>query len=151
MPEMIQEVASDLNLVASGVSSALLAGPKPDRINAPGVLGQREKSRSIAVSGVSRFGTDSISGLSREGRNAVSSEFMHRMGSALAEAMGPMASVVTRDQIAALGERFECFPRSRLTELVDLVAQEILNDKMKEAFRKTMAEEIRSMAVEKEK
>jgi hypothetical protein len=51
--------------------------------------------------------------------------------------------LVVRDQIAGLGESYENFPQVRLGELIDLLGQEILNEKMKDTFRRTMAEEIR--------
>lgn len=95
-------------------------------------------------SGSARISVDESAPQSRgNGLEPVLPDFLDRMGTALTEAMGPIASLVVRDQIAALGERYESFPRVRLGQLIDLVGQEILNEKMKETFRKTMAEEIR--------
>ena len=96
------------------------------------------------VSGSARVSVDESAPESRGNElESVLPGILDRIGSALTEAMGPIASLVVRDQIAALGERYESFPRVRLGELIDLVGQEILNEKMKETFRKTMAEEIR--------
>jgi general secretion pathway protein A len=67
-------------------------------------------------------------------------QFIDSMTKALAEAMGPMASLVVRDQIAVLGESLDGFPRRRLDELVELVGREILHDKLKSDFRRAMSE-----------
>ncbi len=76
---------------------------------------------------------------------AVSPRFFDRMIRALTEAMGPMASVVVRDQIAALGESKESFPKTRLAELVESVSQEILDQALKMRFQQLMVEEIRTL------
>jgi hypothetical protein len=96
------------------------------------------------VSGSARVSVDESAPASRgNGLECVLPAFLDRIGLALTEAMGPIASLVVRDQIAALGEKYESFPRVRLGELIDLVGEEILNEKMKETFRKTMVEEVR--------
>src|SRR5262249_54815725 len=46
--------------------------------------------------------------------NVLSPEFLNSMIASLTEAMGPMAPLVLRDQVTALGEEFDAFPRSRL-------------------------------------
>ena len=49
---------------------------------------------------------------------------------------GPMASVIVRDHVAALGESMEAFPRSRLPALLEVLSEEIVNRNVKIAFRK---------------
>ncbi len=62
----------------------------------------------------------------------------------LSETMGPIASVVVRDQIKALGESLETFPQERIPELVELVSQEILDESLKARFQQRMLKEIRA-------
>jgi Domain of unknown function (DUF4388) len=71
--------------------------------------------------------------------------FFDRMVHGLAEVSGPIASVVVRDQIAALGASAEAFPRSRVTELVDSVSQVIPDKKLKARFQQRMNDEIRAL------
>jgi type II secretory pathway predicted ATPase ExeA len=67
-------------------------------------------------------------------------QFIESMIKALAEAMGPMASLVVRDRVAFLGESLDAFPKARLDELVELVGREILHEKLKSDFRRAMSE-----------
>jgi len=73
------------------------------------------------------------------------SQFIEGMTTALTEGMGPMASLVVRDQIALLGESLDAFPKRRLDELVELVGREILHEKLKRDFRRAMSEEIQAL------
>jgi hypothetical protein len=57
-------------------------------------------------------------------------------------AMGPMAHLVLRDQISALGESRDAFPQIKLRELIDLVSQEILNETMRVRFQDMMFQEM---------
>src|SRR5436190_19062454 len=57
--------------------------------------------------------------------DAVPKGFFDRMVHGLAEVSGPIASVVVRDQIAALGATEETFSKNRIPELVDSVSQVI--------------------------
>jgi general secretion pathway protein A len=70
----------------------------------------------------------------------------------LTEAMGPMAPLVVRDQVAALGERLDAFPKLRLAELVESASREILEEPLRLRFERTMSEEIETMnSIEEEK
>jgi hypothetical protein len=79
------------------------------------------------------------------GPGNVSREFFDRMTCRLLEAVGPMASLIIRDQIALLGESMEYFPKSRLRELIELICAEILNQQLKMSFRQAIASEVRSL------
>lgn len=68
--------------------------------------------------------------------------FFDRMVHGLAEVSGPIASVVVRDQIAALGATEEAFPKSRVPELIESVSQVIPDKKLKARFQQRMSEEI---------
>ena len=83
-----------------------------------------------------------VSTAAQSGSDTVSSAVFVRMNFALTEAMGPMASLVIRDQVSALGESLVAFPKSRLAELVESASQEILEESLKIRFQQTMFEEI---------
>jgi hypothetical protein len=71
--------------------------------------------------------------------------FFDRMVHGLAEVSGPIASVVVRDQIAALGATAETFPKSRIVELIESVSQVIPDKRLKAHFQQRMSEEIRAL------
>lgn len=71
--------------------------------------------------------------------------FFDRMVHGLAEVSGPIASVVVRDQIAALGATAEAFPKSRVIELVESVSQVIPDKRLKARFQQRMSDEIRNL------
>jgi hypothetical protein len=74
-------------------------------------------------------------------QDTVPPQFFHRLTRALAEAMGPMASVVIADQISALDESLDAFPKRKLVELIDSVSVWILNEEMKAHFQHLMWKE----------
>jgi hypothetical protein len=65
-----------------------------------------------------------------------------RLTGILTEIMGPMASVVLRDQIDSLGESQENFPESKLEELIGLISKEISDGKLRHKFEEAMLQEI---------
>ena len=75
-------------------------------------------------------------------RPAVPPQFFDHMALAAAEAIGPMADLILGDQISALGESRDTFPPNKLTELIQRISREILNDTMRDRFETTMAREI---------
>jgi hypothetical protein len=79
------------------------------------------------------------------GTEPVSQEFVERIVSELTEAVGPMASLIVRDQIEILGEPQHAFPKSRLGELVDRICEEILDENLKKRFQSSMAESFRAL------
>jgi hypothetical protein len=56
--------------------------------------------------------------------------------------MGPMAFLVVRDQIEALGEAQERFPESKLDELIGHVSREISDAKLRQKFEESAYQEI---------
>jgi hypothetical protein len=72
------------------------------------------------------------------------------MMAALTEAMGPMAPLVVREQIDAMGESLQSFPKQRLGQLVEVTSREILSEGLKARYRNLMSEEIRAIHVGKE-
>jgi type II secretory pathway predicted ATPase ExeA len=90
--------------------------------------------------------------LKKEKSIVVSAKVLGSLIGALTEAMGPMAPFVIRDQAAALGERLEAFPKSRLAELVESASREILDEPLRLRFERTMSEETGTMnSIEEEK
>jgi hypothetical protein len=66
-------------------------------------------------------------------------DYMTRIATA---AMGPMAPLVLRDQLSALGESQDAFPQPKLGQLIELVSREILNETMRVRFQDMMAQEM---------
>lgn len=72
----------------------------------------------------------------------VSPLFFEHMTHAAIEAMGPMADRVIRDQVSALGESCDAFPQAKVSELIELVSREILNETMRARFQDVMRQEM---------
>jgi general secretion pathway protein A len=71
--------------------------------------------------------------------DVLSIDFLEEMIASLTEAMGPMASMVVWDQVAALGEKYDAFPKARLRELVESASQEILEESVRIRFQQVMS------------
>jgi hypothetical protein len=68
----------------------------------------------------------------------LSADFFERMTMELTQLMGPMASRIIDEQVAALGESIEAFPKDRARELVNAVGKEIPDVKLKKTFRQRL-------------
>jgi hypothetical protein len=75
----------------------------------------------------------------------VPSQFFERLIFALTEAMGPMASLVVCDQVTAMGESLDAFPKQRLGQLVDEASREISSETLKAHFQQTISQEIHTI------
>jgi chromosome segregation ATPase len=75
-------------------------------------------------------------------REAVSPAFFESVTKELAEINGPLASMIVRDHVKALGESIEKFPKKRVSELVKSLSEEITDEKVKNSFRKRITEEL---------
>ncbi len=71
-------------------------------------------------------------------------QFLDSIRAALTEFIGPIASVIVSQKIAALGESQHAFPQGRIEELIEAVAQEILDTKSKISFREQCSDWVRS-------
>src|SRR5918996_654619 len=71
--------------------------------------------------------------------------FFETMVAVLTEAMGPMAFLVVRDHVAAMGESRDAFPKRRLGQLIDETSAEILSESMKDRFQELMSKEIHTI------
>jgi chromosome segregation ATPase len=75
-------------------------------------------------------------------RETVSRDAFDRMiheFSELSNVIGPIASLIVRDHVRALGESMESFPRTRLTELLDNLEEQIFDAKLKAVFRERLS------------
>jgi general secretion pathway protein A len=72
---------------------------------------------------------------------------IHRLVTALTEAMGPMASLVVRDHVDAMGESTENFPKRRFHELVYATSGEILSQSLRARYESLMSREVRALDV----
>jgi general secretion pathway protein A len=72
-------------------------------------------------------------------RTDVMPQFLNILTSELTDVMGPMAPLVVRSHLAALGDAVNALPNARLEKLVELVSPEILNDVFRMAFRQKMS------------
>ena len=77
-------------------------------------------------------------------RNEPSSLFLERLVTKLTEAMGPMAPLVLRDHVLAVGECSDALPKAKLEQLVKRVSQEILVDSIRQRFEQEMLKEIQN-------
>lgn len=72
----------------------------------------------------------------------VPAELIDRLSAVLTEVMGPMASLVMRDQIEALGASRDALPESKLDELIGLIGKEIADGKQRNKFEESIYQEI---------
>jgi type II secretory pathway predicted ATPase ExeA len=72
----------------------------------------------------------------------VSAAFFNELIAALTDAMGPIAPLVVREQIAALGEALERFPMIKLSALLGAIKPEILNDYLRAVFEQRVMKQI---------
>jgi Domain of unknown function (DUF4388) len=79
---------------------------------------------------------------SRPTNDLVPSPVLGQVIALLTDIMGPMASLVVRDQIEALGETRDRFPESKLGELIRDLAKEIGDTKLRHKFEESAHQEI---------
>jgi general secretion pathway protein A len=71
-------------------------------------------------------------------RAVVSKKVLDTLKRSLIETMGPMAELVLRDRIRRLGASEDAFPQEKLSELIEDVSQEILDETMRGEFYQLM-------------
>jgi hypothetical protein len=67
---------------------------------------------------------------------------LSRVTNILTDVIGPMAPLVLRDQIEALGESPDSLPETKLDELITLIGREISDGMLKSRFEESMVQEI---------
>ncbi len=78
-------------------------------------------------------------------RLAVKGAFFDQLSNELARAVGPLAVLTLEEEIQALGEVRETFPRDRVPELVERLGQTIRDDTKRLRFQQIMLETIRRL------
>jgi hypothetical protein len=76
----------------------------------------------------------------------LSPEVLERVAEELAEVAGvmaPLANLILREHVESLGETMERFPKARVPDLLDSVANELLDEKRQAVFRKRLAQNVR--------
>ena len=72
----------------------------------------------------------------------VDGTFFAQMEHELTKVMGPVATLLIDDEVAALGAAKDSFPRERVVELVEKVSSEITDEGKRASFQQTMLEAI---------
>lgn len=67
---------------------------------------------------------------------------LERVTGILTEVIGPMAPLVLRDQVEALGASLDSLPEAKLDDLIMLIGREIGDGKLKNKFEESMFQEI---------
>jgi DNA repair exonuclease SbcCD ATPase subunit len=70
-------------------------------------------------------------------------EVLDRVSGELAEVAGlmtPLATLIVREHVEALGETIDGFPKNRLSELIESVSRELLDDHREDDFRQRLAD-----------
>jgi general secretion pathway protein A len=139
---IIREVVEDLN-----IATRLEARPRPVRqvisnLNGDGAMQPPGVALGNARSEIARLEPKPKD---PPPTALVPVNFLNAMGAALTDGMGPMSTIVLRDQIKSLGESSERFPHAKVEALLESVAQEILEEGMRRRFRNQMLEQIRTL------
>ena len=79
---------------------------------------------------------------------SVSPQLFDHLTRAAIEAMGPMADIVLRAHISALGESRDAFPQVKLGRLIESVSREILNETMRARFQDAVHREISVLKIQ---
>jgi hypothetical protein len=80
--------------------------------------------------------------LSKPLADLVPQALLKRVTGILTEVIGPMAPLVLKDQIEALGESPDSLPEAKLDDLITLISREISDGKLKNKFEESMFQEI---------
>ena len=78
-------------------------------------------------------------------RPTVNGAFIEQITTELARAIGPLAALTLEDEIAALEEIQESFPRERIPELIERLGQAIQADARRLRFQQVMLAAIRKL------
>jgi hypothetical protein len=85
---------------------------------------------------------EAIARAAKPNADVVPPDLLNRLTSLLMEVIGPMAPLVLRDQVEALGESMDSLPEAKLDELINLIGREISDGKVRNKFEESMFQEI---------
>jgi hypothetical protein len=109
-----------------GQNSSTLAASEP-------LNGTKEKPADFSVNVKVPIVTSNETSVRQQ---TVAPDFFDSMSQELNMILGPQATIVVREHIAALGESMEKFPKARLAELLEILSKEIVNEPLRISFRK---------------
>jgi len=143
---IVREVAEDLNLapgsevyarraVVNGPNGATAVHNKVKPLPPQAPVAPKPISRAVVVS-------DFKSTVPSKG--FVPAKILQTVADALTDAMGPMATIVIREQIHRLNATADSLPREKLWNLIDTASGEICDELMRSEFRQKMADQIPS-------
>jgi len=78
-------------------------------------------------------------------RATINGDFFGRLNGEFVEVMGPLGPVIVDDEIAALGETRESFPRDKVAALVERVSAEISDEEKRVRFQRIMLDMLSSL------
>ena len=108
---------------AAAAASAIAEKPNAVHLSAPG-----EHSEETANPAMTTF-----------------SEFLNTVRDQLLRAIGPIAPIVLREHVRALGDFSGSFPKAKLEELAKELGREISNDDHRQRFEKELSEAIQKL------
>ncbi|TEU17854.1 MAG: roadblock/LC7 domain-containing protein [Anaerolineales bacterium] len=76
---------------------------------------------------------------------AVDGTFFAQMEHELTKILGPIATMIMDDEVAALGAAKDSFPRDRLAELVEKISAEIADEDKRASFQQTVLKAIETL------
>jgi hypothetical protein len=80
--------------------------------------------------------------VARAAADLVPAALLERVTGILTEVIGPMAPLVLRDQVEALGASLDSLPEAKLDDLIMLIGREIGDGRLKNKFEESMFQEI---------
>ncbi len=110
---------------------------------AQGIGVDQAAAASIAASLYKAGVLEIVSGVVAPPRATVNGVFFDHVTRELTLVIGPVASMLIEDEVSALGETRENFPRNRMAELVERVSGEIRDEQKRVNFQRVMLEAIR--------
>jgi chromosome segregation ATPase len=143
--EQIDDLKSQVKVLTNGIkdmssffkqAEALAAIEVQDtgKVSQNGQLKNEQEKLTMSKSKNSKVTSNKKEALTE----TVSPDFFNRMTLELTQTLGPMALVIVRDRVEALGESMEKFPKTRVTELLETVSEEILDESVKNSFRERL-------------
>jgi hypothetical protein len=143
-------------LSSRDISGEINLGPEAWRIltNADGSRTVEEIARAIGVDTTAairtaesllRAGVLEVASAGTVVKLTVDAAFFDRVTRELARAMGPLASLIVEDEVSAMDESRESFPRERIAELVERISESIRDANKRVQFQQVMLDAIRQI------
>jgi Mrp family chromosome partitioning ATPase len=141
--DIVRRARDRLNFVDAKILGVVLNGVD---ITGAEYAQYRHVYRSHYTNYAEKFGDDPTGGPSmstRADEKLTPPELLDSIIARLTEFIGPIASVIVSQKINALGATAEAFPQRRIEDLIEAVAQEILDTKSKISFRQQCSDWVR--------